>query len=133
MATKRLPEITIVRAYDVGDRDCGYRVLVDRLWPRGLTKRDLEIDEWAKDIAPSTELRKWFGHRPERWSEFKRRYKQELRVHSEAIDQLLKIASRRRMALIFGARDVEHSQAQVLKEFLQARRASHAKRARDSA
>lgn len=115
---KRLPDIILIRAYEVGQLDCGYRILVDRLWPRGLKKEDLHIDEWAKELAPSTELRKWFGHKPERWEEFRKRYTQELRSLPEEVDKILKIAARRRVALLFGARDVEHNQAVVLRDFL---------------
>jgi uncharacterized protein YeaO (DUF488 family) len=118
---KRLPEITLVRVYEVGQRDCGYRILVDRLWPRGLKKEDLHIDEWAKELGPSTALRQWFGHRPERWEEFRKRYTEELRSRPEEIERLLKIAATRRVALLFGARDVEHNQAVVLREFLQSK------------
>ena len=118
----------IDRAYDVEDRDCGYRVLVDRLWPRGLKKKNLRLDLWAKDLAPSTELRQWFGHDPARWSEFKKRYKQELKTHAEAVDKLIKLASRRRVALLFGARDVEHNHANVLWKFLEQKRAAARKR-----
>lgn len=122
MMAKQLPEIAIIRAYEICKEDNGYRVLVDRLWPRGLTKAALNLDEWAKDLAPSTELRKWFDHRAERWPEFKKRYRQELRLQPDAIEKLLKIAARRRVLLIFGARDEEHNQALVLRDFLQAKR-----------
>ncbi len=119
---KQLPALTVVRAYDVGERDCGYRVLVDRLWPRGLTKQELHIDLWAKDVAPSAELRKWFGHESARWSEFKQRYQQELRANADAVDKLVTLTTRRRVALLFGARDVEHNHAEVLRAFLQRKR-----------
>ncbi|MEX0794432.1 MAG: DUF488 family protein [Pirellulaceae bacterium] len=122
MTTKKLPEIAIVRAYEISKDDRGYRVLVDRLWPRGLKKEDLPIDQWEKDLAPSTELRKWFGHRAEHWTEFKKRYRQELRSRPEAVEKLLKIAARRRVLLVFGARDEEHNHALVLREFLQVKR-----------
>ena len=121
-----LPQITLIRAYEIGQRDCGYRVLVDRLWPRGLKKEELHVDMWAKELAPTAELRKWFGHRPERWSEFRKRYTQELRSRPEEIDKLLKVATRRRVALLFGARDVEHSHALVLWKFLQTKRLASA-------
>ncbi len=120
--SKQLPEIVIVRAYEISKQDRGYRVLVDRLWPRGLKKEDVNLDEWAKDLAPSTELRKWFDHRPERWNEFKKRYRQELRSRPEAVEKLLKTAARRRVLLVFGARDEEHNQALVLRDFLQTKR-----------
>ena len=121
---RRLPAVTIVRAYDIGDGDFGYRVLVDRLWPRGLKKHELQLDLWAKELAPSTELRKWFGHRADRWNEFKRRYREELRSRPEAMDNLLKVAARRRIALLYAARDEEHNHALVLQQFLDKRRAA---------
>ncbi|MBN9522137.1 DUF488 family protein [bacterium] len=124
---RRLPRISLVRAYEAGRQDCGYRVLVDRLWPRGVKKEDLPLDEWAKDLAPSPGLRRWFGHRPERWDEFRQRYTEELRSRPEAIGRLLKVAARRRVALLFGARDVEHSHAVVLWEFLQSERSGSAR------
>ena len=123
---KDLPDITIQRVYDAKETDSGYRVLVDHIWPRGVKKESLHLDEWAKDVAPSTELRKWFGHRPERWEEFRMRYRDELRSRDEAVDRLLKIAARRRVVLLFGARDLEHNQAVVLRDFLLKRRAARA-------
>lgn len=122
---KNLPDITLQRVYDATETDRGYRVLVDRLWPRGVKKESLHLDEWAKDLAPSTELRKWFGHRPERWEEFKIRYRKELRSCDEAVERLLKTAARRRVVLLFGARDLEHNQAVVLQEFLLKKRSTH--------
>ncbi|MBX3415133.1 MAG: DUF488 family protein [Pirellulales bacterium] len=121
---KKLPEIQLIRAYDAGQQDCGYRVLVDRLWPRGLSKEELHLDEWAKEVAPSTELRQWFGHRPERWQEFRRRYRQELRERPEPIDHLVQLSKRRRVALLYGARDTEHNHAIVLCELLESKRSA---------
>lgn len=106
------------RAYDVEDKDKGYRVLVDRLWPRGVSKDDLGLDEWRKDLAPSDELRKWFGHDPERWSEFKKRYKKELSDKKDDIEHLRKKAKRRKVLLLFGAKDEEHNQAVVLRDMI---------------
>ena len=123
---KELPEIKLVRAYDVGDQDIGCRLLVDRLWPRGLSKEKLQLDEWLKNLAPSTELRKWFGHRPERWAEFRKRYLAELKDQAEEVDRLLKLAARRRVALIYGARDERHNEAVVMKSLLESRRAKSA-------
>ena len=122
--TRRLPTITIVRAYEIGDRDCGYRVLVDRLWPRGLKKKDLHLDQWAKDLAPSAELRKWFDHRPERWPEFQKKYRRELRSRSDNLEKLARLARRRRMALVYGARDEEHNHAIVLRTLVEAKRSA---------
>lgn len=119
---KRLPTISAVRVYELGDRDCGYRVLVDRLWPRGLSKKQLHVDEWTKELAPSDELRRWFDHRPERWNEFRKRYRQELGGQEELVDRLAKLSNRRRVALLFGARDVEHNNAVALREHLEGRR-----------
>ena len=123
---KKLPDITCQRVYEDEQTDSGYRVLVDRVWPRGVKKESLHLDEWAKDLAPSTDLRKWFGHRPERWEEFRIRYRDELRSHGEAVDRLLKVAARRRVVLLFGARDVEHNQAVVLRDFLLKKRTAPA-------
>lgn len=111
------------RAYDPPTRNDGYRVLVDRLWPRGVSKADLAIDEWNRDVAPSDELRRWYGHRPERWDEFRERYRRELeqRAAREAITALAERARKRRVTLVFGARDAEHSQAAVLRELIEER------------
>ena len=104
----------------VYDRETsGYRVLVDRLWPRGLSKQDAAIDEWAKDVAPSTELRRWYGHQPARFAEFARRYRSELR-EAEAFQRLVTTARRRRVVLVTATRDLEHSGAKVLSEALNA-------------
>jgi uncharacterized protein YeaO (DUF488 family) len=93
-------------------------VLVDRLWPRGVKKSEAAIDVWLRDVAPSAELRRWFGHRPERWEEFRHRYVAELR-HNPAVDQLRELC-RRRATLVYAAKDEVHNQAQVLLEFLDA-------------
>jgi uncharacterized protein YeaO (DUF488 family) len=111
--------IRLKRAYEAANRDDGERFLVDRIWPRGVTKHELQIDGWIREVAPSTELRKWFGHDPTRWKEFQRRYKQELRGHQEALAPLLAAALRGDMTLVYGARDPEHNQAVVLKEDLE--------------
>ena len=105
------------RAYDpAGARD-GYRVLVERLWPRGVRKTDLQLDAWLKDVAPSPELRRWFGHDPARWNEFAARYRRELREHpaAEALAELVRRASVRTVTLVYGARDETHSSAVVLR------------------
>ena len=110
--------IHIKRVYDPPDTGDGTRVLVDRLWPRGLTKKAAAIDRWAKDVAPSTELRKWFGHEPSRWKEFGRRYKAELK-HSEApLDAIRDLARNGPITLIYAAHDTAHSHAIVLREVL---------------
>ena len=94
------------------------RVLVDRLWPRGLRKADAAVDRWMKDIAPSTELRQWFDHDPERWQEFRRRYAKELKQHATAVDELRDLARHGTVTLVFGARDEEHNDAVALREVL---------------
>ena len=111
----------IKRAYEKPARGDGSRVLVDRVWPRGISKADASIEEWRKDIAPSTALRKWFGHDPARWPEFKRRYFKELDAQSEPLAELRKLARRKTVTLVFGAKDTEHNQAVALKEYLERR------------
>src|SRR4051794_38962432 len=109
------------RAYENPTRGDGVRVLVDRIWPRGVSKDVAMIDQWLKELAPSTALRKWFGHSPARWAEFKHRYFAELDSRRAEIDDLRKIASDRTVTLVFGARDVEHNQAAALKISLETR------------
>jgi uncharacterized protein YeaO (DUF488 family) len=111
------------RAYDPPDRDDGPRVLVDRVWPRGVSKQHLHIVAWVRDIAPSTALRRWFGHDRDRWDEFRRRYRSELASQASRLDELAAYAERGRLTLVFGARDPLHNQAAVIKEMLEARRA----------
>jgi uncharacterized protein YeaO (DUF488 family) len=113
-----VPQIKIKRAYDPPKRDDGYRVLVDRMWPRGLRKEDLKHNVWAKDIAPSTKLRQWFGHDPQRWPEFKKRYTEELRDPAirEHIKEIVEAAKNKpAITLLYGAKDAEHNQAVVLR------------------
>jgi uncharacterized protein YeaO (DUF488 family) len=110
--------IAIKRAYDPPEASDGVRVLVDRLWPRGVTKEAAKIDRWMKDLAPSGELRKWFGHDPARWEEFRRRYREELAGHADAVAELRKLARGGTVTLVYAARDVEHNDAVVLKEVL---------------
>ncbi len=113
--TKRL---RLKRVYEPAAADDGVRVLVDRLWPRGLTKKKAAIDHWMKDVAPSADLRKWFGHDPDRWTEFKRRYRSELRQHKDLLDQIGKLTRQGTVTLLFGARDEEHNDAVVLRDVL---------------
>ena len=114
-------QIALQRAYtDPTDND-GYRVLVDRLWPRGRKKEDLRLDAWLKDIAPSTELRKEFGHNPTRWEEFKQLYFEELDNCQEQIEELLARAAQGRLTLVFAAKDEQHNNAVALREYLQER------------
>lgn len=106
----------IKRVYELPDKHDGRRILVDRLWPRGLTKEKAKIDLWLKDIAPSTELRKWFGHDPGRWEEFKERYLDELKGNSEQIQLLKQELDKGIVTLVYGAKDEEHNQAVVIQE-----------------
>ena len=94
------------------------RILVDRLWPRGLTKEKAAIDLWLKGIAPSTELRKWFAHDPKKWNEFRKKYLQELKDNEEQVSILKKHVKNGAVTLVYGAKDEEHNEAEVLKEFL---------------
>lgn len=112
--------ITIQRAYDNPAEATGYRVLVDRFWPRGRSKDVLKLDDWAKDLAPSGELIKWYGHVVERWPEFRKRYRAELRTAAarQRLDALRQAARGQHLVLVYGARDAEHNQAVVLKELL---------------
>jgi uncharacterized protein YeaO (DUF488 family) len=95
-----------------------YLVLVDRLWPRGIAKADLPIDEWARDLAPSDELRRWFGHDPKRWAAFKAKYRKELEDQRETLQRLREIAQDKTLVLLYGAKDEEHNQARVLEGML---------------
>ncbi len=110
--------VKLKRAYERPSPDDGIRILVDRLWPRGVKKVNAAIDHWMKEIAPSTELRHWFGHDPGRWEEFQRRYAQELKRHQEQVDQLRSLARRGVITLIYAARDQDHNEAVVLRDFL---------------
>lgn len=110
--------VILERAYD-DSQHAGTRVLVDRIWPRGVSKQHLNLDDWAKELAPSTALRKWFDHDPARWEEFKARYFAELEQNTDAWQPLVSLAENARLVLIFGARDREHNNAVALREFLQ--------------
>lgn len=114
--------VWIRRAYDEPTNNDGYRVLVDRVWPRGVSKEDAQLDEWCKQIAPSTELRKWFGHDPERWDEFRSRYRGELEDRDDLVDALVERTTDGRVTLVFGAKDTDHNQAVVLAELIDERR-----------
>ncbi|MBX5481205.1 MAG: DUF488 domain-containing protein [Myxococcaceae bacterium] len=113
--------IQIKRTYDPPARSDGRRFLVERLWPRGVKKEALAMDGWAKEVAPSTELRKWFGHRPERWEEFRRRYRAELDANPDAWTPLLEDARRGTLTLLYSARDEAHNGALVLRDYLSER------------
>jgi uncharacterized protein YeaO (DUF488 family) len=113
-------QITFRRVYEETSPREGRRVLVDRVWPRGMRKEDAHVDEWLRDVAPSTELRKWYGHESGRFTEFRRRYLAELRDadHREAADQLRDLAAHDKLMLLTATKDVDHSQAAVLAEWL---------------
>jgi len=113
-----MKDIQIKRVFDKGHPDDGFRVLVDRVWPRGMTKEKVNADLWMKILAPGTSLRKWFAHDPEKWDEFKCRYCKELDDNSDAIKQLLDEAGKKRLTLLYSARDTRHNQAVALKDYL---------------
>jgi len=113
--------LRLKRAYEPPTRSDGRRLLVDRLWPRGLSKERAAIDQWMKEVAPSAELRRWFGHDPERWPEFQRRYRQELRARDDLVRGIAALASRGPVTLVFGARDEVHNDAVVLAAVVRAR------------
>jgi uncharacterized protein YeaO (DUF488 family) len=115
------PDIRLKRVYDPPSAEDGFRVLVDRLWPRGLKKEAAALDLWMKEIGPSNALRKWFGHDPARWEEFRTRYRAELDERSDLLAQLRLAAARSRLTLLYGARDAVHNQAVALREVLLAR------------
>jgi len=125
----RQSRVQLKRAYDPPSPRDGTRILVDRLWPRGISKAKARVDLWLKDVAPSTVLRQWFGHDPARWSEFRRRYRAELRRQPDALAQLRALARRGRVTLVFGARDERRNQAVVLKDLLADRGAKRVRRA----
>lgn len=110
---------SLKRVYEPGTGTDGTRILVDRLWPRGLSQQAAAVDEWLKDIAPSAELRKWFGHDPARWDEFQRRYRAELAGNEAATARLLEFARKGHVTLVYAARDSEHNNAVVLADFVQ--------------
>ena len=113
--------ITLKRAYDPTSRSDGTRVLVERLWPRGVAKAKLQIEAWLKDVAPSTELRQWFGHDPDKWNEFRKRYRRELDSHPEAWRPIVAAARRGRVTLIYSSHDERHNNAVALQEYLEAK------------
>ena len=120
--------IHIKRAYEPSARGDGRRLLVERLWPRGMRKEALLLDAWVKDVAPSTELRKWFSHRVDRWSEFQRRYRRELSAHRDAWSPILEASRRGPVTLVYSAHDPEHNAAVVLRDYLTRRALKRAPR-----
>ena len=117
----RTSEFYVKRVYDAAAKSDGCRVLVDRIWPRNLTKDAAQLDAWIKDVAPSTELRQWFGHEPSKWAAFKRKYFRELDQHPAAIAEMLQLGSGRSLTLLFAAKDCAHNNAVALREYLEAR------------
>lgn len=111
-------EIRVKRAYEAASTDDGYRVLIDHIWPRGISKERARLDEWAKELAPSGDLRKWFDHDPERFAEFRRRYRAELEVHRERLEELRQEAGPGPLTIVYAARDQEHNNAVVVAELL---------------
>ena len=111
--------LKLKRVYDPPEPDDGQRLLLDRLWPRGLSKDKAHVDRWLKDIAVSDELRRWFGHDPQRWPEFQRRYRQELLAHQDVLRELAEQASRGTITILYAARDDQHNNALVLRQALE--------------
>lgn len=120
----RIPasHVKLKRAYERPEAEDGFRVLVDRLWPRGVSKEDAALDQWMKEIAPSTDLRKWFDHDPGRWEEFCRRYADELHENAELVAQLRKLAHHGPITLVYSAHDEAHNDAIVLRDVLLGRK-----------
>jgi uncharacterized protein YeaO (DUF488 family) len=116
---RNMARVAVKRVYEEPGEGDGTRILVDRLWPRGMTKEKARVDLWLKEIAPSTKLRKWFGHDPARWVEFQSRYLDELKNRVEAMAFLKREVARGPVTLLFGARDMEHNEAVILKKVLQ--------------
>lgn len=114
-----MKNIIIKRIYDAPSPDDGYRILIDRLWPRGMKKENAHCDEWDKDLAPSNELRQWFGHIPERFDVFVQRYIEELKVKTQDLERILKISETRQICLLYAAKDEKYNQAVVLKSVLE--------------
>lgn len=118
------PMLKLKRAYDPVSRDDGMRFLVERLWPRGLSKATLHLDAWLKDVGPTTELRRWFSHDPEKWPQFRARYFRELDSRPESWQPILSAARGRTVTLVYSSHDEEHNNAVALKEYLQAKERS---------
>lgn len=110
--------IHIARVYDKQAKITGAGLLIDRLWPRGIRKEDLDYKDWIKDAAPSTDLRKWFGHDPDKWDEFRKRYRKELEANPDGVEKLLDWCRKGAVTLLYGAHDEEHNNAVFLKDYL---------------
>lgn len=115
---KVMETIQIKRVYEAPSKSDGYRILVDRIWPRGVSKEEAKLDAWNKDLAPSTELRKWFDHDPDKFEDFSKKYKKELKDKAEVLKQLTEKANDQTVTLLYGAKDTKYNQAVVLKEVL---------------
>ncbi|AZO05880.1 MULTISPECIES: DUF488 domain-containing protein [unclassified Mesorhizobium] len=113
-------DVAVKRIYEAPEKADGRRVLVDRIWPRGIAKKDAALTLWLKEIAPSDELRKWFGHEPERWAEFQKRYRAELDANGEAVAQLRGLLRGGKVTLLYGAHDEAHNNAVALAGYLEA-------------
>ena len=111
--------LKLKRVYDDVSQQDGKRILVDGVWPRGIKKEDLEHNEWYKEIAPSSDLRKWFDHDPDKWEEFKKKYKKELKEQKDLVDQIKKDSDGHNVTLLYAAKDEEHNQAVVIKEYIE--------------
>lgn len=117
-STVPVTHLRLKRIYEPAAPEDGMRILVDRLWPRGISKADAALDEWMKELAPSTELRRWFAHDPLRWEEFRLRYRAELQGHADVLGRLAGLVAEGTVTLLYGARDEEHNDAVVLKDVL---------------
>ena len=113
--------LKIKRVYDPPSPNDGKRILIDRLWPRGLKKEDAKVDDWIKEVAPSTKLRTWYGHDPKKWSEFKRRFFSELRRRQDLVEGIVSASRKGTVTLLFGSREERFNNAVALKEFVEAR------------
>ncbi len=116
------PRVWLRRAYEPPTRNDGYRVLVDRIWPRGVSKEEIQIDEWCRNIAPSNALRHWFDHEPSRWAHFCEQYRAELDENAEVLATIVERTRSRRVTLVYAARDKEHNHAVALRDVIEARR-----------
>lgn len=124
MSTSSFPasRLQLKRAYEPAEPSDGTRILIDRLWPRGVSKDKAALDDWMKDIAPSTGLREWFGHDPAKWAEFQRRYRVELAQHGAELQQIRDLAKKHKVTLVYSAHDEQHNDAIVLREVLEGKK-----------
>lgn len=113
-----MKRILTKRIYKEASDQDGYRMLIDKVWPRGVKKEDAKLNEWNKDIAPSTDLRKWFGHKAERFDEFARKYRQELKKNEETVQHITNISEKQQVTLLYGAKDEKYNHAVILQEYL---------------